>query len=352
MAHNIMENDRGIVGFSEVYGGTWHGLPQYKVVEGECSPDYIRSFIGYEVEKRQAMTEQEFITIDNPDGTTSELVIPAEPIEGNFYLRRKDDRSIICKSVGERFEIFPNGIFFDWIMQNIITPNKISIESAGTLKGGQIFFLNLDMKKFVVKGDNSETATKLMYRNAYGTEAVSCGCHSTRIVCNNTLMLAETQAAANGTLKKFNHTKNVHTAVQNMVVDLTATVYGIEKHVDTLNYLAGLKMDSQAVQNFLDVYIPIPKPGSPLKGITGAINKREELLTIFDTCDNLKGDIWHTKYSMLQAVTDQADHTERNKRQTADSASTWYDGLFGNKAEQKEKAYRILTAPNALQLTA
>jgi phage/plasmid-like protein (TIGR03299 family) len=356
MAHNIEQNDKGIVGFSEIYGGTWHNLEQYKVVEGACDPDYIRNFINYEVIKEQAQRAQRIQKISNPDGSFSELVIPAEYIPENYLLVRKDNDKILCPNVGERYEILDNTIVFDWMMENIVRPNNLEIESAGTLKGGQLCFFNLTLGKFAVKGDNSETISKLMYYNSYGKLAVATGAHSTRIVCNNTLTLAECQAAANGTLKKLNHTKNVKSALQKAIVDLSGTLLGVKQHHETLNILASQKMTADDVSKFLDMFIPIPKQdNAPLAGITGALNNRELLLNTFDTCENLKGDIWHTRYSMLQAVTDVEDHSEKGKRKTADAGSTWFDGLYGTKAKHKAEAFEILTKkmPNpALLLTA
>ena len=323
MSHGITEVDKGFVGFVNKFGGTWHGLEQYKQLVDAVSAQQAMEVLDFDLEKRinYRMTN---------DG-------PMEEIEGSFHVVRTDTDTVLVPNCGNKFTVVNNGKFFNYVNENILAIYpQLEIESVGTLFGGATTFINLLVNEFYIKGDDSPNVNRLMYYNPLGKGSYAAGAHSVRIVCNNTLTAAAAESKANGSMFKFRHTKNAQTAINNHMIDLSETFLELEKYVDTLNDLACTEMDVGMVDTFLESLYPTDAKSK--KSETANLNKQEKVREVFETVqDGMSKTISRSAYAMLNAVTWVVDHPEKIRAGQDVMSNTW-DGLVGLKSDFKTGA--------------
>lgn len=334
MAHGIMELDRLVVGFVELYGKAWHEHPNCKHVDGPVSFEDAEKTFEYVVEKRPVVIS----------GT--EIVVP-----GSHVLIRNDEidgktvTTIVYPSVGDRYIPIQNSELLAWIEAGILVPYNVSIESSGTLLNGQKAFVNIILNEHTVAGDCSPTITRMMVSNSFGMESYMACIHDTRIVCNNTARIAQAQGASNKTLKKFRHTKNAAQKIEDHMVDLAEIVATTREHHQQLDVLSQMKMTGEQVNEFMDILIPLPKDDDGKdqegRGLTRRQNQRDAILNLFENKDDLQGKIAKTRYSMFQSITDWADH-ESPVRNGDDVMGRFWDGIWGNKDKFKQAAWEAI----------
>jgi phage/plasmid-like protein (TIGR03299 family) len=333
MAHGIVKNiDKGIVGNCDVFGGTWHQFKEYRQINGMVSFAEAMECLNYKVEKRQV-----HIPVNQPDGTIVMTAVPEM-----FVLTRADSQVAVHNiSVSDEFTVYQNEEFLKEMEGGILKNNPdLGIESCGSLWAGRLAFVNFQLQKFVVKGDNSETISRLMYYNAFGGRSISACAHNTRIVCNNTMMMAEAQGAANQTLRKFKHTSGAPKRVESHIADITKVMVATAEHKMQLDHLAEQQMQVREVEHFLGHMFEIEE-GDSKKTQATRVNKRGEILKIFESGADLQGAIARTRYAMLQSVTAYSQHETLSK--DMDETSTWFDVVSGGGRHKfNQKAFSIL----------
>jgi phage/plasmid-like protein (TIGR03299 family) len=339
MAHGIKELDRLAVGFVDKYGSTWHMHPNCEEINGAVSIEKAQEVFNYQVDKTPVVIQ----------GT--DIVVP-----GNFVLSRTDvneagetKTTIVYPSVGDRYFPIQNDALLKWITAGVIVPFNVSIESVGTLFNGQTAFVNLILNEHVVRGDQGPTVCRMMYSNSFGGFSYMACVHTTRIVCNNTLRCATAQGEVNKTLRKFRHTRNAAEKIEVHMVELGEVIASTRSHFDQMDLFAEMKVTCDQTNSFLDSLFPIEKDDKGNdkegRGTTRRLNQRNAIINIFETCDNLQGDIAQTRYALLQAATDWADH-ESSVRNGDDQMGRFWDGIWGTKDKFKQSA---LTAIQALR---
>jgi len=336
MAHGIMEHDALIVGFVDLYPRAWHEHPNCAHKEGAVTFEEAEEIFAYEVEKVPVVIQ----------GT--DYLIP-----GNYALIRKDGEgedeklTVVYPSVGERYTVIQNSELLAWVEAGILIPYDVSIESVGTLLNGQKAFVNIILNEHTVPGDVSATVTRLMFSNSFGGDSYQACVHTTRIVCNNTLRVASAQGATNKTLRKFRHTKNAAMKIEEHMVELADIIASTREHHAQLDLLATMKVSPEQVNAFFDALIPLPKNEDGTekegRGMTRRTNQREAIRSLFDEKEDLQGAIRHTRYSLLQAVTDWADH-DSSVRNGDDPMGRFWDGIWGTKDKFKQTALELILA--------
>jgi phage/plasmid-like protein (TIGR03299 family) len=336
MAAGIKENDRGIV-----FGNaTWHRMGQYLTTWENITFDQVRKVLGFEVEKEQVYREIQTLHDGPPD---------YEKVEGNFALVDKDTNKVIYPGVGNRYTVVQNETLIDYV-ERYIMPNapNLKIDSAGTLFGRQKSYLSLRIEEFQVKGDKSQTVSRLMWANPQGGSSLVACTHNTRIECANTEAIAELEGASRGTVARFRHTASAAAALKDHLVDLAEIYAGLDRHKMMLDQMASTSVDTTYVRDFLDDYLPLPArtfddKGEELANRSRSIvkNKRDKIQDIFESDQALNG-ASHTRYGLYMAVTNYVDH--HSTIRGGDEGTRWWDGIMGNKAEEKQKALQLLAA--------
>jgi len=372
MPAGIIENvDRGIVGYREIYGGTWHGMPEYAVIDGPVPVEECKRVLGYTGQKWP-------VVVVRPDGTIpgvyiDENGVPRMEIEELHEVDRKGNEQFVSfnaphalnagmyaivsdqdervlsanASVGSGYRVFQNNRFLDDLADLLDAPG-VEIESCGTLHGLAIAFINLRLGEFVVDGDVSPTVNKIMVGNSFNGGSIT-GCeHDTRIVCMNTMRMAEASGEVNNTLLKRKHTRNAGADVKDHMAGLEVVKEAIEAHHNTLNWMAAMPMNTQDVDSFLAALFPIPEPWDypdTSRRAKEATARRDVIQTRFDDLDDLQGPIKHTRYAALQAVTNWTNNIGRGVDEKGKEGYDLTKGMPGKAGVDKAEVWYDLTTP-------
>lgn len=322
MAHGIMEHDKGFV-----HGTTWHGLENYKQLDRPVMYSEAVEVMDYPIEKRELFRK-------NADG----LMVPAD---GAYEIVRSDMDFVLAPMVGNQFICESNLELLEFVKVAFLDNFKeIEIESVGTLFGGSTCFLNLKLAEHHVKGDESPTMSNLMYYNPIGKGSYKTCAHTTRIVCANTLRIAELEGGRNGTMLKVRHTGGAKERISDHLVDIAQIHMGLEKHQEKMEFLTGIEMNAERAEAYFKALFPIDEKKASEAMVTRRENKILEINQIFNSDQSLKGATRTSAYAMLQATTDFVDHTA--PRANADSMSVSWNGLVGQGSEFKDLALKAL----------
>jgi phage/plasmid-like protein (TIGR03299 family) len=296
--------------------------------EGGVSLEQAREYLDYPVEKRQA------------------FLADGRPIRGSHALVRGDTNQVIYPSVGERYTLVSNRQLLDLVEQRVLSvyPN-ILIESVGKFFNGQVAFINLKLDEWVVPRDSSPSISNLMLGNRFGDGSLALGGHTVRIICYNTFMAALAESAANKSLQSIRHTLHAAEKLTEGIIDLTSVYADFSIEKQRLAWLATQAVDTKYVTAYLDALYPLPEieEEETSRALTIATNRREGLINLFESKEDLQGGIARTRYALFQATTDYLDHKLPARKSTTEEATFW-DGLFGNRDKLKRKAAEHLLA--------
>ena len=331
MGHGIESNDKGVV-----FGTTWHGLPQYQQLAVRPTVEQVKEALGYGVEK---------VPVVLADGT----IVP-----GNFALVRTDDKTVInCRCVGSRYQPLQNIELVEFLDCTLVKPNAglIDYDTAGSFDGGKTAFVSLEVLKTKIKGDSSDTETKIVSANEYGNNCSSIFKALTRIVCKNTFRIGKAEGIANGSFTKFRHHKDIKERMQGQIINLANEISEMELYIAKLNAMADITMSISEAEHFVKSLLPL---ASDCNEDVADLNKdkvienRDIILDVFKNgnFDTLSQSTARSRYAMFQATTFFIGHPEyrRKLRKNHNGFKNMWDGMQEGtpQDDMKQKAFDIL----------
>jgi len=176
----------------------WHRIGN--VTEGALtsSEAIVKAGLDWTVSLRELATFQE----DNTD--VSNLIdVP------DHYATVRDTDNRVLGVVGNRYTPIQNLECFDFL-DTVLDDSEAKYETAGSLYGGKIVWMLINLGKDIVVG-NDKTIPYLLLTNSHdGSTAIKGMTTPIRVVCANTLSLA---LKNNSTSFGFRHTNNVHSKI-------------------------------------------------------------------------------------------------------------------------------------------
>lgn len=324
MAHNITALDKGYV----TGGRTWHGRPEYHVVESISLADAF-STVDCPVQKLQARTQE------------------GHPIPGGNYIARTDTfpPTVLAPNIGDRYELTDRRqilhTFGEWLLASF---PDLAISGVGTLSAGRTFWLQMTAARYNVRGDHSDHELRLCYSETYGATAHEVFCSHLRVVCDNTLQMARGEAIAGRMMAKCRHTKNAEVAINSVAEDFAQLHLGLRRDIKAMEALANMPVFPSTVRAFLDKFVPIPAdplPGQPSnkRSQDRARQDRENVLALWEKeRDSMTPKTAQSRYGLLESFTDFQDHLSYSRS----PYDRWLDGLNGERANRKAEAMQWL----------
>jgi len=324
VAHNITELDLGYV----TGGATWHGRPEYHVVEAIGMTDALRC-VDYPVKKLAAYSK---------DGL---------PVPGGFYAARTDTDppTILAPNLSCRYEITDRREILNTFDENLLALfPQLRIAGVGTLSAGRTFWVQFLAGRYNVRGDESDHELRLCYAETYGLTAHEIFCSQVRIVCDNTLRYARGDAIASKMFAKVRHTPRADVKIDAAAEALAELEMGLRREVTALEHLAACPVDSAAKRAFLEEFFPKPDAdgGEPSARATNRWEAdREAFAVAFERGrESMNAKTARSKYGLLQAFTDWADHDSYSRSRY----DRWLDAQSGHRAAKKAEALQWLLA--------
>lgn len=277
MSHGIMEND-GM--FSGNGIRPWHGLGT--IVAGCPTSDEAIELanLGWEVVQEPVCLQ---------DGT----VIP------NFYANVRTDTKDVLGMVKDKYRIVQNKEAFEFT-DNIIQNSKgieCRYETAGSLFNGKRTFLLVRLPETDLVGDAVENY--LFVTNSHdGSTGLMAGITNVRVVCNNTLQLAISEAQR---IWKLRHTESIKGKQAEAEQALGLALNYQDRIKEDAMRMAAQKVREEAFFKELFKKMNLSEKATEKVGLAIADIYHEK-----DDLQNFKG----TKWGMYNAVADYVSNGE------------------------------------------
>jgi phage/plasmid-like protein (TIGR03299 family) len=317
MAHELeMINGEAQMAYRESKGLPWHGLGT--PVSDDMSPEemMVAAGLNWEVEKVPTFIDYNGQQIET----------------GQEALVRSTDGKILTQ-VGKGWNPVQNSEAFDFFT-DFVSAGDMQMDTAGSLKGGQIVWALADVKDGFSLFNGDEVKGYLLFSNPhqYG-KAIDVKFVMERVVCNNTLTVALNEKGMPGV--RINH-RSVFDA------DMVKNALGIshnkvEKFKEAAEFLGSKRYTDETLQRFM-------------LQVFGESSRENKLLSrtaeqAMEIVENQPGDHFRpgTWWNAYNAVTYLVDHKLGRSADTR-MASAWFGGNAKKKVDALDVAIDMAEA--------
>ena len=322
MAHELTIREDGFTEMAFVGATPWHDLGN-KLEEGADMETWKKA-AGMDWTIKQAPVHYEVID-DNYHHNLSTF-------KGQNILYRSDNNEALS-IVSDRYKpVQPAEVleFFD----SLVKEAGFKLHTAGTLRGGKRLWALAETGKFgEVCKDDGVGGFLLLSTSCDRSLATTARFTSIRVVCNNTLTMAT------------NKTKSVVSVPHSTIFDhdkvkleLGKVTEAFGSFMEMAKFLQKQEMLSLAADNFIRKLV---EPISQVKREDYELGKNKTYQALWELFEGgAKGSnlVGHTKWAMLNAVTEYYDHHIPNRSNDTRLNNAW----FGSGDRIKNKALELL----------
>jgi phage/plasmid-like protein (TIGR03299 family) len=268
-----------------------------------------------------------------PDGRAT---APADRFVANV---RSDTRSVLGV-VSAKYRPFQNREAFAFA-DAIVGEGLARYETAGGLRGGRRVWMLLRLPQELKVGNGDNLRPYLLLFNSHDASSPLRAVLTTvRVVCQNTLNLAMSQAGREGVT--IRHRGELQAQVDQARVTLGLAEHRLKTFGDEAIAMKALQMTGNRLERYFDGLLP---PVSPQAGEREKKNRAaaiERLHVNFADPVNAVGGMRGSLWAALNAATEYADHHRRFRGYSpAAKAESRLDSIwFGSSDDFKQAAYR------------
>jgi phage/plasmid-like protein (TIGR03299 family) len=270
----------------------WHGLGTEIPADKRLNVKeaLVAAGCDWEVGKIPLMvaTDETWTTEPDDEGNTVVSTIP-QPLRGKrvvaFSTYRKTDNSILGEHVGVRYTPLQNHKAFEWF-QPFLDRGECEFHTAGSLSNGKTVWVLAKINRAPMEILANDTVAKfILLSNSHdGTKAAKLGFTPIRVVCANTLAMAE--ASGRSKLLKVRHSKNVETTLD--AVRETVDVWNarFEATAEQYRYLASKGVNEADLKKYVQLILSKKEEveaDEPHTRLANTMNR------IFELVENPKG---------------------------------------------------------------
>lgn len=295
---------------------SWHGLGTRVQEAPSSSEALIKAGLDWNVVQEPIYTETE------------------ELIEGYKANVRDSDRKVLGV-VTDRYKVIQNQEAFAFTDE--LLGEGVRYETAGSLQGGKKVWLLAHMPhEYIISGER--ISPYLLFSNTHdGSGAIKVALTPIRVVCQNTLNLALSQASRSWSMI---HTGNI----QNKLQEAKDTLFMAEKYMDNLGKefetLRMQSMTDKQVMEFIETLLPIEDNATSQQKRNMKRLQEDMKMRYFDAPD--LQDVGRNAYRFINAVSDFATHAEPLRK-----TANYKENLFSRTVEGHpliDKAYQMVKA--------
>jgi phage/plasmid-like protein (TIGR03299 family) len=271
----------------------------------------------------------------------------------DFSAIRRSDTNCLLGVVGKDYEPFQNAAMFQVFRDLAAVDRKdgglpFTIETAGAFQGGRVVWALVHLPDLGIRIGDDESKTYLLVSNGHtGNRTLIVAPCVTRVVCLNTLRLAEAQARENrkslGLAGGFTlrHTPGIHEAVNEAKAAFAATFASHAATKAAWNRLADMPLTMKLETEFMFQVFGKPGPDETDRAKALRKGREERIAAILASPTSQVRGTKDTLFSAMQAIVEWCQH-DRTVRTTdggdADEARLM-SATFGSGAEVKERAW-------------
>lgn len=179
-----------------------------------------------------------------------------QQLEGCKAVWRGNGSPAFLGIVGDGFEVIQNAQAFDFCDSLLQADNGAHYESAGALGNGETIWVlaRVPGADITIKGTDDQSKSYLLVATGHvGNLSYIARLTSVRVVCNNTLSVALSQA---GKLFKIKHTKSAQTRLADAKLAMQSVMKDAKSLEEKLNALASRRMTKQSMLSVLNRLFP------------------------------------------------------------------------------------------------
>jgi phage/plasmid-like protein (TIGR03299 family) len=274
----------------------WHGLG-INVEEAPDSEEALTAAgLNWKVSQRPIYTA-DFVCSSGNVYTTSEQIIP------NYKANIRDTDGAVLGIVTDRYKIVQNEEAFAFT--DALIGEGVRYETAGSLQGGRkVWMLAKLPDRYIIGGERIEPF--LVFSNSHdGSAAIRVSMTPIRVVCQNTLNLAISQAKRSWSAK---HTGNI----QNRMHEAHETLGLAHKYMEYLgrefDVLSRIRLSDSKVMEFINELIPLPADASDVQR-KNTEQLRDDIKIRYFEAPDLKV-LGKNGFRFINAVSDFATHAK------------------------------------------
>jgi phage/plasmid-like protein (TIGR03299 family) len=254
----------------------------------------------------------------------------------------RSDNQQILGTVGQGYTPIQNAEAFQFL-DFVVADNGLLYHTAGALGQGERIWMLAKLPGHIrVRNTDDITEKYLLLHNSHnGTSTLQVVFTPVRVVCANTLAIAERNGRGQGI--SIRHRGNLELKIHEAqrVLGLANRFY--DELQPKIDHLANCLPTRDQLQQFFSTLYPDPIDGNN----TRAENVRAELFRLFDQGigQNIPG-VRHSAWAALHAVTEYVDHRRTTRgRSELDRTSKRLQSLwFGSGARLKQQAWDLALA--------
>ena len=317
MAHELTQRSNGFVEMAFVGQTPWHKLGQ-ELEEGASIEQWqVAAGMDWSIERSPVRF--------NAQGND-------QIYSGQSVLYRSDDNTPLSVVSNRYKPVQPKEVL--GFFRDLVAENGFKIHTAGTLMGGKRMWALAETGKFgeVCKGDGIG-GFLLLSTSCDKTLATTARFTTVRVVCNNTLT-----AAVNRDVNQvsFSHIQQFdHVAVK---AQLGNAVESFGSFMEMAKHLQKAKLSAQEAKDFVSFLVATSVQLADEEYDVTTNRAYKKILALFN--EEAKGIelVGHTKWGMVNAVTEYYDHFNPTRSDDARLNSAW----FGAGERAKNQALDLL----------
>jgi phage/plasmid-like protein (TIGR03299 family) len=320
MAHELTQRIDGKYEMAFVGETPWHGLGQ-ELEQGASFEEWQKA-AGMDWHIQSAPVHYEY----QDDNLHHNLLA----FKGQNVLYRSDNNEALSIVTNRYKPVQPVEVLH--FFKSLVEENGFKLHTAGTLKGGRRMWALAETGNFSeVSQDDKVGSYLLLSTSCDRTLATTARFTTVRVVCNNTLSIA---VGSNANMVSFSHIQKFdHEAVK---AKLANSVESFGAFMDMAKYFKKQQMTQVAVDSFLFDLLKEPEQTCQYVANTRSFKK---IACLFDGEAKGFDMAKHTKWGMINAVTEYVDHFAGHSQDNRLN-NAW----FGNGERLKNKAVELLVA--------
>lgn len=226
----------------------------------------------------------------------------------NLILR--DDTNDLLHVAKDSYVVVQNVVGHQ-IFEALSEGARLDDGTGGTTQNGAVCYLSARIDEpYEIKGDTSPLFPYIgvlwSHNGTIGFQAFNT---SVRVVCWNTVRMAEMDSKRSGRNFSFRHTKNVMERIEDAKAVIRGARMDTERFVELGNELAAIAITDTIREQFIQHFIPMPESKFIISDrVLDNINDaRQNLRNIFDS-PTMPDELRDTAYGLLNAGVEYLDH--------------------------------------------
>lgn len=240
----------------------------------------------------------------------------------------RDDNDSVLGVVGSRYTPVQNLDCFSFL-DTVLPDFDAKYETAGSLNGGKIIWVLLNLGKDVVVGQDKTIPYLLMTNSHDGSMGIKAVTTPIRVVCQNTLTFALNNYA---TQFSFRHTQRVHDRIEQGRNSLELSYKYIDGFQQEVEKLIEQQVSNDLYQEIIDSLFPVPVLKDDESNIVVNTKARETQSILWNNFENPefnehKGSAWSvvnaiSNYELWSSPIRNGERDERIMQKTITQSQT------------------------------